>query len=737
LEREIVEIDQSSAASSDLDWPRDPAAAGRAIERAVFTPGWFPKSTPYHPSLPPRRLRMVEQYQRFSATMLTWPCMGGGGISLPYLAGEISDDLPARYRYYGFVNDREYVRACQASAIKAFGVVFSVQGWEIPAVLNTDESSILELNELHSPDSEHGWVGLREFNQNRYPALWPPFEEFFPDGLLNSEGERITDLWEECASRDVHGNARHAHWLEVPHLKHQCHYMDSNNPGWRAYLKAIVRLQIDAGVDGVQFDEPDTPLSALQYGGCFCKDCVRGFREYLQALPPEERPREIEGENLETFDHRSWVLARGHESMTDEAGTELLDAYLAFGRASMGRNFAELAQYVRDYAASVGREVLVSANTYNMLPVFDELISAVDVCVPEHARTGWKQPAWTRYAAGMSRGKPVCIEVNPYNSPVVPELVANLAEGRMVSRLTTLMYEAAAMGVNLSVPYGSWMGSHSREAFYVPEEPVAAAQSFLVASEGLFSGVSGNDVGVVYSIASCATRSIRAEWLRVPGYQHGKPEEPPLVAATDLADAGIPFDVVVLHDVEPAGPSSLVAQLTRLRTVVAVGCERLSNDDLDAMTAFVDGGGRLLVDSAFAQQADESRRVRILASPGTTVLVGSPAAAIDPQLTVVAVDGSPIDVATNIYELGDGGLAVHLVHYGYDGPTDSTPARTCVVTLASGTKFGRVRGHQPGAPPYAAEFECGDGATKIEVSLGEYTILHLMSELDVSHVASA
>ena len=506
--------------------------------------------------------------------------------------------------------------------------------------------------------------------------------------------------------------------------------MDAGNPAWREYLKGIVRLQIDAGVDGVQFDEPDTPLSALQYGGCFCKACITGFRDYLRDLPSGDRPAEVKGEDLTTFDFREWVRARGHQTLWEEADTEILDAFLTFQRISIGRSFVELAQYVRDYAASVGRQVLVSANTYDMLPIFDPLIAALDVCVPEHARTGWKQPAWTRYAAGMSRGKPVCIQVNPYNSPVVPELVASLANGRMASRLTTLMYEAAALGVNLSVPYGSWMGSLSRSAFYVPEEPVARAQSFLVENEGLFSAASGNEVGVIYSVASSYLRAIRAAWLKTPGFEHGKPEVPPIVAGTQLADAGIPFDVVVLHDAQPeGGPTRENQQLSRFRTLIAVGCERLTSVELDALSAFAEAGGQLLVDTAFAERAGYPARKRILDSPGTTVLVNSPAGSIEPQLTVDPADEAPIDIATNIYELPDGrGLAVHIVHYGYDETAESVPARAATVTLSTRMSCARVSVHQPGVPPFFANPVPGPGTVMVEVMLGDYTILHFLPD---------
>ncbi len=137
---------------------------------------------------------------------------------------------------------------------------------------------------------------MREFTQNTYPKLWKPFEHYFPDGLVNSDGEVVTDLLEECTSRDIYGEACHSTWVEVPGNEHYAYLMDRNNPVWREYLKAIIRIQIDAGVAGVQLDEADLPIFATGYGGCFCKDCMKLFRAWLQALPAERAARGARGD---------------------------------------------------------------------------------------------------------------------------------------------------------------------------------------------------------------------------------------------------------------------------------------------------------------------------------------------------------------------------------------------------------------------------------------------------------
>jgi len=49
-----------------------------------------------------------------------------------------------------------------------------------------------------------------------------------------------------------------------------------NNPDWRAYEKSIVKLQLDAGHDGIFFDNP-----TVHPQGCYCPHCMKKFARFL------------------------------------------------------------------------------------------------------------------------------------------------------------------------------------------------------------------------------------------------------------------------------------------------------------------------------------------------------------------------------------------------------------------------------------------------------------------------
>jgi hypothetical protein len=570
------------------------------MERGVYFDAWFPRQHCYHPSLPPRRLKMVDDLVEYHASALVWSALGGGSLALPYLEQEAFGEIDPRFRFYGFVNDAEFIAACQQRGIKVFGIVFEVQGWEFPARLNEAEDRVLALNEV---DGEpNAWLGLREFGLHRYPKLWKPPEAY---------GLPAVDFIEECVCRDIHGEPLHARWVEVPDNPQQCYLMDRNNPVWREYLKAIIRIQIDAGVDGIQLDEAETPLTALQYGGCFCRTCMEGFGERVG------------------LHYGEWLLERGIERLAP--GVPLYDEYVRFQNGQITRYFGELADYAREYA---GREILVSGNFFNLNDGYFPLEPKVDLLITEMRNTTYRQPDWYRYVAGFAGTKPVIVVENPYGG-VVPELIEALGRGRGYDRFRMSLYEAAALGVNMSVPYGSWMGSVIEDAFYAPHELCVEIQTFLAENERAFARATYSEVGVVYSVRSHSEAMARRG--------HGDNREnltrdvpvPFLDACHALTDARQPYDVVFFGDGElrPDEP----VDLSQYRTLVVAGCDDLTDAQRAQLDAF---------------------EGRIVEMPDLS----------DPQVTV----GAGTDLALCIHRL-EGGAAVHVIRYDYDEEADRVP----------------------------------------------------------------
>jgi hypothetical protein len=658
----------------------------RSVERGVYFDAWFPRQHCYHPSLPPRRLRMIDHLEDYRATTLVWAALGGGSISLPFLEEEAFADVDARYRFYGFVNDAEFVAECARRGIKVFGIVFEVQGWELPVELNADEDRILALNEVRG-DGARDWLGLREFSQNRYPKLWKAFEHYFPGGLVNSAGERVTDLIEECVSRDIHGNALHARWVECPDREHECYLMDRNNPVWREYLKAVIRIQIDAGVAGVQLDEAELPLTALQYGGCFCRDCMAGFRAYLE----ERRPGEVAGVDLSSFHYGEWLLAQGWDFKKRQHETPLFWEYVRFQRGQITRYFAELCEYARTYAASKGREVLVSGNFFNLYDQYYSLEPQVDLIITEMRNTTYRQPDWYRYVAGFARGKPVIVVENPYGG-VVPELVDALAHGRGYDRFRLSLYEAAALGANMSVPYGSWLGSVIEDSFYAPHELCIEIQSHLAENDHLFSAETYSEVAVVYSVRSMSRlMAERDAFADNRTNLSADVSVPYLEACRALSDLGHPYDVLFFPDGELRGDELTPADLAQYRTLVLPGCSSLTAAQVQLVRAYLDDGGCVLVLGAF-----DDEHADLLEHAGATRAERLSLDDLAGGAQVVADGADELVVCIHRIERG---AAIHLLRYAYDEEADAAPALPALsLEVRLPSAFSSATATSPGGP---------------------------------------
>jgi hypothetical protein len=668
---------------------------------------------------------MVDDLRDYRATALVWSALGGGSIALPYLEEEAWGRVDPRFRFYGFVNDSEFIAECRKHGIKVFGIVFEVQGWEFSVELNEDEDTILAFNETRGA-GKRAWIGLREFSQNCYPKLWPPFERYFPDGLVNSEGQQVTDLLEECCSRDIYGEPCHAAWVECPDREHYCYCMDRNNPVWREYLKAIIRIQIDAGVDGIQLDEAELPITSFRYGGCFCKDCMQGFRAYVQGLPADRRPGELEGVALDTFHYGSWLLERGYDFKSNRESTPLFWDYLRFQRQAITRYFAELADYAREYALSHGRSVLVSGNFFNLFDHYYPLEPYVDVLITEMRNTTYRQPAWYRYIAGFAGTKPVIVVENPYGG-VVPELVEKLKVGQGYDLFRLSLFEAAALGANMSVPYGSWLGSVIEDSFYAPHDLCVEIQSFLADHEDLFSRQSGSEIAVVFSVESTFQQTARRD-LFVDNRRNESSGELSLFwqVCDDLSDAAQPYDVIFFPDGSLRPDTLRPEDVARYRTLILPHCHVLTTDQASLLASYLQQGGSVLSLGALGANLPDEVRAGLVEHPRCRSLPEDTPfqLALLPEGPQVTID-PPADITVNTQIVGDR-VAIHLIHYGYDEQQDAVPRLdTLTLEVRLPGKFNTVEVFSPDS---AAEGSLESSADMQRVTLHDvslYTVVVL------------
>lgn len=715
------------------------------MERGIYFDGWFRHNHCYHPSLPLRSAQMLEDLEMFHGTVLAWAGLGGGSISLPYLAHEAFGPVDPRMQIYGYMNDSEFIAECSRRGIRLFGIVFEVQGWEYPAVID-DRGHLVRMNLRAEEQADHAWYGLREFSGDTYPDAFPTrLKDYYPEGIRDEEGNPVTDLWEECCTRDRFGRPIHAQWVEIKGHRETCYQMCRNNPVWREYLKKIMELQIDAGVPGIQLDECELPMTSISSGGCFCKSCMRQFTAWLRERKAAGKlGPEWEGMDLETFHYGEYLKARG---CTYPEGAPFYRDYWEFQVRQVRRYFGELADHARQYALEkYGRKLEISGNFYNMQPAYYPIENKVDIVITEMEHTLFRQPYYYRYCAGFAPGKPVIIAENPYGG-IIPRLLELLDRGQGYDLYRIFLLEASVYGCNMSVPYGGWMGNTIKDAFQAPRELTAGVQDFLAAHEDCFPRGKSRGAAVLYSYGSYYWRdsnkgsgangmqdaygtlldATASEWL--------DPDLKPVPfwdVIRSLSNINAQYDVIMLPDGDLRPDDFRAEQLEGYPLVIVPDCHVLTENQQEILLDYARGGGQVLVAGRLAEGSSLADDLRRTGNAVTVSLEGGKDAYMPRFMAAFEAMYAPVcpaecrhgKIGMQRYDR-EGKTWIHLLNYRYDEAAGRVlPLDTLELTLRDvpGSKPVLL---VPGGDP-VPEYEAVQDGNLTRVTLrnvGLYTIL--------------
>jgi hypothetical protein len=722
------------------------------MERGIYFDGWYKNNHCYHPSLPIRSMQMIEDLEKYRGTILVWSALGGGSISLPYLEHEAYGKVDPRLRFYGFMNDSEFIEECNKRDIKVFGIVFEVQGWEFPAVFSEDGMELLGLNVLRD-DKEHDWYGLREFTSGKHDKVFgKSLKDYFPEGLYNSDGEEVKDIWEECAARTYTGEAVHSNWVEVVNHKHIAYQMCRNNPVWRQYLKKIMEIQIDAGVPGIQLDECELPITALQAGGCFCNDCRKQFREYLKELKAKGKlDAKYNDLDLDTFDYKEYLNERGLKFPKDPKGVPLFREYWEFQVRAVKKYFTELVDHAKEYGLRTkNKEILVSGNFFNLMPVYYPIESKVDVIITEMRQTVFKQPYWYRYSAGFAGEKTIVVAENPYGG-IVPELVEMLETGNGYDLYRLFLLEASVYGCNMAVPYGGWMGNTIKDSFTPPRGVTEEVQKFLADNERLFSKKSGTNVAVLYSWPSYYWRETATGYSGnlVDNNESGllsykvddinNPNTPRLPfweVIKYLSDKQVNYDVKMSADDELRADDFSLDYIKDYKLIVLPDCDVLTENQTKVLEEFVSRGSNLLIFgraaenvSGWAEKMKSMDNVFYCENPSfkPEALENFDICFGEAYVDVWQVKTNNPEVGIQTHKTNDG-IAVHLINYNYSKDKDKiNPIEELELNIRTNEEFKNINIYTLDGSKVEYAHEAKDGYAAIKLyNVPVYAVVELI-----------
>ncbi len=346
-----------------------------------------------------------------------------------------------------------------------------------------------------------------------------------------------------------------------------------NNPDWRTYERFLVRQQLEAGCDGIFFDNP-----TVHPEGCYCPHCMERFRQFL-AGEQFFSTLNLLDKNATTDELRKLAVRNPQE-------------FLKF-RGTISRDFFS---EMRSYARTVKRDALITANNslnssgvlysqsqtygYNIFEMSkaEDFVVVEDMSSQPRTLSGGQTIEYTptyKQLHAISHGKPVVavtIAEADYHTP--PNLV----------RLA--MAEAAANGAS----YLSWptWPENERARMIFTIRPQA---DFLRQNEKLLNETRPrNDVIVFLPFRRwletnvCAASAIAAE----------------------LSRANVQYDVVSEENLEPGIPAKIFSKELRLglkrippslehaKVFLAESPSVLTETEMRFLKNFERAGGRIL-----------------------------------------------------------------------------------------------------------------------------------------------
>jgi hypothetical protein len=525
--------------------------------------------------------RTVQDLLALHSEALLWSAAGSGVISLSDLEAELRGSRT--WDREGW-SDEEFIRACHRHGIKVFGVVFTAQGYEVSVELNQDESEFISFGRKTGAGKSGFW-GLREFYKDLYPRIHKSFRSYHtPERLAFLEKELAgRDFLEGTACQDLQGNKSICYWVTSTGLAHDYEYtnyfMCKNSPLWREHLKAIVEMQIDAGLDGVQFDEPGSSFEVAGSRAGFCPYCQARFREYLV---------ERYGERFKDFDYRELLQKKGAGVFSELAYFKGMPYWQDWKRSLLvdaKRNFSELVNHARTYARNQNRDILCAANFFNWMPHYLVLAQFVDVFSLEYdpgippARTNLIYP---EIARALDPEKPVTMVPD---IAFATHLRKRANDKKDVNLLRYLIAEAAFAGSDFMVPYSCLCVTGSG-AYFPPVNEISGYLAFVKEHREKFQ--KANHLRQACVILSFPSYFWSFDFLRYPGKHFAS-----LEAVTQFLHAlQIQYRLVIWGDGEFIKDSE---ELKRDELVILAQVSHLTDEQVYRVREFIEKGGRVLI----------------------------------------------------------------------------------------------------------------------------------------------
>jgi len=342
--------------------------------------------------------------------------------------------------------------------------------------------------------------------------------------------------WEKALCRNVRGEPFTVPWLWDHSWEGKpAYWFCTHDPMFQDFLRKQVVMAARAGVDGIHVDDHLGSAAPAWLDGCFCEDCVAGFRDYLREHVSRERLTELGISDLDTFDYRQYVVSwldahPGRWTFSAPLGAE----YRTYQYRYATKVMADLREAAERAA---GHALTFSANGAPPSPtsiVDYQVLTSFSAEVSHEARLDDGPAHAYKVAAALGR---------PLTATGGGRDWAAVKAGNRSGLVRAWIAQAYAFGQFFMTPHHQWcyteeLGTHWYRG---PAEDYGPIYRFIREHRGLFDGQeSVGQVAVLYNARA---------------WRDG--EGPDREISRALLEGNVPFDMVV------AGDDWVPAKLTR------------------------------------------------------------------------------------------------------------------------------------------------------------------------------
>lgn len=418
-------------------------------------------------------------------------------------------------------------------------------------------------------------------------ALYP---EIVPEGKL-----------EQWASRDAKGQIiPTASW----------HQGCLNNPEFRAFIRDIGRAVIDAGADGIHYDESYSRWFWMRPIPCFCDHCCAALREWLgQRFSADELHERWGITDLANFNYRQYLAEHGWAD--EPLRSPLHPQWWLMQLHSTARWERWIVEDNKAYAREhYNRQLVTNANQYMMATLSAAV--AMESTIYDFVNIGTGLGVSYRDQAGHHH-----LSISPAEASLIPTyLMARAAtpDKPVVvfldiqdhpQRLAALREhdEGLYMQWLLAEAYlsGCYFAAHYRFSNYeAPIQPQAEATRFFREHSGWYRGSKPlAEVGVLYSFPSQIWDMYGLHWAGSVDYPVHSTAY--YGACEALLRANVQWDTVFVPD-GSLFPGRLTAEaLMPYRVVIAPSMYCANDAEIAALAEYMRRGGKVIIAGPFAE----------------------------------------------------------------------------------------------------------------------------------------